>query len=83
MVTREINSAVNVDARMAALIVQAASRFHCRILIRRGNMEVNCKSIMGLVSMLISEGDAITVTVIGADEPEAADALVKMLAGDK
>ena len=43
-------------------------------------MEVNCKSIMGVVSMSIREGEMVTITATGRDETEAVDALMKMLA---
>ena len=83
MTTREFKSAVNIEARIAARLVQTASRFASRVLIKRDNMEVNCKSIMGIISMCVSDGDVITVTASGADEAEAVDTLAKMLAEAK
>ena len=83
MVSREFTTAKNVEARVAAHFVQTASMFMSRMMIRRGTMEVNCKSIMGVVSMSISEGDKVIITTTGKDEQEAADALVKMLSEAK
>ena len=79
MITQQFTAAVNMEARLAALFVQNASKFQSRLLIRRDNMEVNCKSIMGIVSMSINKGDIVTVTGIGADESEAVKTLMKML----
>ncbi|MCL2702897.1 MAG: HPr family phosphocarrier protein [Defluviitaleaceae bacterium] len=81
MISREFKTAINLEARMAALFVQNANKYTSRQQIRRDNMEVNCKSIMGVISMSIREGEFITITAAGADEAEAVDALVKMLAG--
>ena len=80
MITREFTTAIDLEARIAALFVQSANKFSSRLLIRRDNMEVNCKSIMGVVSMSIREGQKVTITAMGPDENEAAASLVKMLA---
>jgi len=80
MTIKEFKSAVNIEARVAALLVQTASKFSSRLLLRRDNMEVNCKSLMGIISMCVASGDVITISANGADETEAVDTLCKMLA---
>jgi phosphotransferase system HPr (HPr) family protein len=72
--------AINLDARAAALLVQNANKYQCRLMIRHGSREFNCKSMMGLVSMAIYEGQEVTVSGTGAAEAEAVENLTKMLA---
>ena len=80
MTIREFKTAVNLEARMAALFVQNASRFGCKVLLRRGDMVVNCKSIMGVVSLSIREGQDVSISATGPGEAEAVEVLSKMLA---
>jgi phosphocarrier protein len=72
--------AINLEARAAALLVQNANKYQCRLTIRQGDREFNCKSMMGLVAMAIFEGQEVTITGIGAAEAEAVENLTKMLA---
>ena len=53
---------------------QSGSMRHCaaRVLLRRGEMTVNGKSLMGIVSLGICEGQCVTVIADGPDEAEAA-----------
>lgn len=56
---------------LAALLVQAASRYRSAIYLKNGNYNVNAKSIMGMMLLGIRNGDQIQVTADGADESEA------------
>jgi len=83
MMKQEFVSMLDLEARIAALFVQNASRFESRLMVSRGSSEVNCKSIMGVVALNIREGETITITATGADEEAALDTMVKMLSGVK
>ncbi|MCL2575486.1 MAG: HPr family phosphocarrier protein [Defluviitaleaceae bacterium] len=61
----------SLEARDVALFVQMASRFRCNINLNIGDKTVNAKSIMGLVSLGILEGQAITLIADGADAEQA------------
>lgn len=56
---------------LAALLVQAASRYRSAIYLKSGKYNVNAKSIMGMMMLGIRDGDQIQVTADGADESEA------------
>lgn len=80
MISRTFKTAVCLDAGVAAHFVQNANKFACRLTLRLGNKEVNCKSIMGLVSITVYEGEEITITAVGPGEVEAVETLRRMLA---
>ena len=68
-----------MESRPAALFVQVASKFNSRIYIMLDNKKVNAKSIMGMMSLGMVEGEEVSVTAEGDDEEEAIAELVSLL----
>ena len=66
-----------IHARPAAEIVKLASRFRSEITIVRDDLEVNGKSIMGVMMLAAEFGSTVTVRASGPD----ADTAVEQLAG--
>ncbi|MCC5802070.1 HPr family phosphocarrier protein [Rossellomorea vietnamensis] len=71
----EVKLKTGLQARPAALFVQEANRFSSEIFLEKDGKKVNAKSIMGLMSLAISTGSAITLVADGSDEEEALVAL--------
>ena len=73
MTTKEmtIEMAAGLEARPAAMLVQVASRYESSIHIANGSVKVNAKSIMGMMSLALGEGEVIKVIADGTDEEEA------------
>ena len=69
-----------LHARPAAEMVKAASKFKCDITISRDDLEVNGKSIMGVMMLAAEYGATITLKANGADADEALDALTALVA---
>jgi phosphocarrier protein len=61
-------------------MVKAASKFKCDITISRDDLEVNGKSIMGVMMLAAEYGASITLKATGADADEALDALAALVA---
>ncbi|OGX17957.1 MAG: hypothetical protein A3K83_02215 [Omnitrophica WOR_2 bacterium RBG_13_44_8b] len=60
-----------LHARPAALFVQIANKFNCRITVKRDSEEVNGKSIMGIL-MLGAEKDCTIVIEADGDDAHLA-----------
>lgn len=75
----EVKIASGLEARPVALFVQAASQFQSNIYVTVMNKKVNAKSIMGMMSLGVLEGESLSISASGADESEAIDALEKYL----
>ena len=75
-----LKNASGLHARPAAEFVKEASKFASDIRVLRGDAGWNAKSIMALLTSGISAGDEITIRAEGADEAEAIDALLALLA---
>ncbi len=69
-----------LHARPAAEMVKAASRYRCDITISRDDLEVNGKSIMGVMMLAAEFGASITLRATGPDADEALDALATLVA---
>lgn len=62
---------LGLHARASALFVKTASRFASDIKLTREGVEVNGKSIMGIMMLAASKGSTVRLTVSGSDEAEA------------
>lgn len=70
-----VKNKLGLHARPAALFVQTSNRFRSKIKVRKGDQEVDGKSIMGLMMLAAEEGSSLVVLADGTDEKEALAAL--------
>ena len=70
-----INNRHGLHARPAAQLVKIASRYKCDIRLSKEEMEINAKSIMGVMMLAAEVGSEITVRAEGEDEEQAIEAL--------
>jgi len=68
-----------LHARPAALFVQIAAKFDSNITVKKGNEEVNGKSIMGILMLAAQHQSKIIIQVEGVDAEKALDELEKFL----
>ena len=74
-----VKIASGLEARPVALFVQVASQFQSSIYVALQNKKVNAKSIMGMMSLGVLEGENIMISAEGPDEAEAIDKLESYL----
>ena len=70
-----------LEARPIAMLVQVASRYESSIYIETGDKKVNAKSIMGMMTLILSAGDVINVSADGKDEDAALEGIEEYLSG--
>jgi len=61
--------------------VKTAARFQSQVMVARDDLEVNGKSIMGVMMLAAEEGSTIRVKAEGPDERAAVDALIELVNG--
>ena len=67
-------------AKRLALLVQKANQFSSQIYMESGdNKRVNVKSIMGMMSMALLNGEEVVIDAEGEDEEAAAAAIEEFL----
>jgi phosphocarrier protein len=73
-----IENKLGLHARAAAQIVKAASGFRSRILLSKDGIDVDGKSIMGIMMMAAAKGTAILVSAEGDDEEKAMEGMERL-----
>ena len=76
-----IKNQLGLHARACALFVKTAARFQSEIFVARDDLEVNGKSIMGVMMLAAEEGSTIRVRAEGPDEALALLALRELVDG--
>ena len=70
---------LGLHARASAMFVKTASRFSSDVKLAREDVEVNGKSIMGIMMLAASKGSTVRLTVAGQDEDEAMQTIGDMI----
>ncbi|HEV7993672.1 MAG TPA: HPr family phosphocarrier protein [Gemmatimonadaceae bacterium] len=78
--TVQILNKNGLHARPAAEIVKIAAKFSSEITIARDELEVNGKSIMGVMMLAAECGASVVLKADGADADQAVDALATLIA---
>ena len=77
----QVVNANGIHARPAAEIVKTAGKFKANITIARDDLEVNAKSIMGVMMLAAECGSTVRLRADGDDADGALDALAVLIAG--
>ena len=79
--TLHIRNKFGLHARPAAEFVKLASKFQSDIWVRKQELEVNGKSIMGMMMLAAEFGSEITIRASGDDAKQAVAELVALVNG--
>jgi len=74
-----IQNRLGLHARACSVLVKEAARYASHISIVRDGLEVNGKSILGVMMLAAEMGAQITLRAEGKDEKEALEALVRVV----
>ena len=81
MVFKEVTimNAAGLHARPAASLVKLASRFSSKISLHKDGLEVNAKSIMGVLTLAVEKGSTVKIIADGKDEQAALDVIIDLI----
>ncbi len=77
--TVKIANKLGLHARPSAKVVQTAAKYRSEITLEKDGLEVNGKSIMGVMMLAAEMGSDIKITARGDDEEEAVKALAEVI----
>ena len=80
--TVTVTNAVGLHARPATLFIQKANEYSSYIWVEKDECRVNAKSLLGVLSLGITKDTQINLIADGADEKEALEGLVSLLASN-
>jgi phosphocarrier protein HPr len=80
MIEREITvrNRTGLHTRPAATLVKLASRFKAEFYILKDGMEINGKSIIGVMTLAAEQGSTLVLRFDGPDEEDAAKSIVEL-----
>ena len=80
MIQREvtIKNRAGLHTRPAAALVKAAARFQAEFSIEKDGMEINGKSIIGVMTLAAEQGSVLLLRFDGQDEEAACAAIVEL-----
>ena len=83
MITKTITVEIpaGLEVRPVAVLVQVANQYSSSIYVESGNKKVNAKSIMGMMSLGLDNGETLTVVADGSDESVAVAHIERFLSG--
>lgn len=71
-----------LEARPVALLVQVASQYDSTVYLETKDKRINAKSIMGMMSLGLNNGEEVTVICEGADEKTASVEVERFLSDE-
>lgn len=74
-----VQNQVGLHARPATFFIQKANEYKSSIWVEKDNRRVNAKSLLGVLSLGITKGLAITIIAEGADEEAAVSDLAELI----
>lgn len=74
-----IRNRLGLHARPAAEFVKLASRFRAEVWVEKDELEVNGKSIMGVMMLAAEAGASIRIRAAGSDAENAVDSLTELV----
>ena len=74
-------NAHGIHARPAAEIVKTAAKFAATIMLEKDSLEVNAKSIMGVMMLAAECGSEVIIRADGPDAEAALEAIAALIAG--
>ncbi len=77
--TATVCNELGLHARPAAMFVQLASRFASEIVLAKGPVQVNGKSIMGVMMLAAERGSTLEIRADGGDEERAVAELISLV----
>lgn len=73
-----IKNRAGLHTRPAATLVKTAAKYKSDFFIYKDGMEINGKSIIGVMTLAAEQGSKLLLKIEGPDEKEAAESLVEL-----
>lgn len=77
-VTVTIQNRAGLHTRPAAALVRTSARFNAEFIICKDGMEINGKSIIGVMTLAAEQGSTLLLRFEGEDEEQARTAVVDL-----
>lgn len=72
-----VKDELGIHARPAGLLVKEAKNFNSKIIIKKGDREVEATRLMAVMALGVKQNEEVSVIVEGDDENDACEAMRK------
>ena len=81
MLSKEVtvNCIIDENVKWATYLVQTSNNYASPVRIKHNGYDMNAKSLLGVLSLKLSNGEVVTITADGSDEKEAVEAASNIL----
>ena len=81
MLSKEITlvNSVGLHARPATFFIQKANSYRCSVWIENKSRRANAKSLLGVLSLGVRQGDSVVLVADGIDEAVAIQGLCDLI----
>ena len=81
MLSKEVmvNCITDENVKWATYLVQTSNNYASSVRIKHNGYDMNAKSLLGVLSLKLSNGAVVTITADGADEKDAVEAASNIL----
>jgi len=77
--TMTIGNQLGLHARVATMMVQAMRNFSCQVTVVKDGVEVDARSILGLLLLAATPGSQIVVRATGPDSAKAIEEICRLV----
>ena len=77
--TLRVANRQGLHARVATMVVQAMQKYECDVTVVKDGVEVDARSVLGLLLLAATPGSEILVKALGPDSREALEELTRLL----
>ena len=78
--TITIKNSVGIHDKVTPFIIQKANSFSCSVWIEKDERRINAKSLLGVLSMVLTDGMEVNIIADGEKEEDAVSELCKLFA---
>jgi len=77
--TMKVTNGLGLHARVATRLVQLLQNYSCRVTLTKDDMEVDARSVLGLLLLAAAPGTVVVARATGRDAGEALERISRLL----
>ncbi len=78
-----VGNQMGLHARVATVVVQTMRNYECQVTLAKDGMEVDARSVLGLLLLAATPGSEIIIKGNGPDSKSAVDSICKLIEIDE
>jgi phosphocarrier protein len=77
--TMRVTNGLGLHARVATRLVQLLQNYSCQVTLKKDDMEVDARSVLGLLLLAAAPGTVVVAKATGPDSEQALDEMSRLI----